>query len=131
MTQSDFSLLDDLAVTKSAFDENLGFNRARAIVELANRALTDPSLLESACKAIASDRRIGFHKRAPVGWFGADHIFLSGQSHAIHLLLKEMDKWEPAEQEDLVRHWAGAHGLATLTHELRKKYGWVPRYELK
>ncbi len=45
-------------------------------------------------------------------------------------LLSEMDKWASTEQEDLVRHWAGKRGIATVTNELREEYGWMPRYDL-
>ncbi|MGC0111414.1 hypothetical protein, partial [Ralstonia pseudosolanacearum] len=106
----------------------LGFARAKAIVALANRALKNPDLLDSACKAISSDRSVGFHQQAPLGWFGADHIYLSGQEQAMRALLAELDKWSPTEQEDLVRHWAGRRGIAAVTEELKALYGWNPRY---
>lgn len=130
MTQTDFSGISDEPLIKAAFDVKLGFDRARAIVELANRALVKPALLESACKAISSDRRLGFHERAPLGWFGADQIFLSGQQSAIGRLLKEMNHWADTEQEDLVRHWAGKGGLRSLTLDLKRSYGWTPLYKL-
>lgn len=131
MTQIDFSKLSDKALIDASFDEQLGFTRARVITELAVRALTNPNLMDSACKAISSDRSIGFHKGAPLGWFGADELYLSGQEHAIRTLLHEMDNWEPTEQEDLVRHWAGKRGLISLTRELQELYGWIPRYQLQ
>jgi hypothetical protein len=129
MTQRDFSKLSDEALAGEALNENLGYSRAQAIAELANRALAKPGLLESAVKAIGSDRRMGFHSGPPLGWFGADAIYLSGQERAIRALLREMDNWEPFEQEDLVRHWAGKGRLAVLTRELQDLYGWVPSYQ--
>lgn len=127
---ANFNALDDVALVNAANDESLGNNRARAIVELVERALTKPELIADACAAIASDKRIGFHKGAPLGWFGADRIFLSQQKNAMIALLREMDSWEYTEQEDLVQHWAGKQGLAALTHDLRIKYGWSPRYKV-
>ena len=129
MTQRDFTKLSDEALAGEALNESLGYSRAQAIIELTNRALVKPELLESAVKAIGTDRRIGFHEALPLGWFGADAIYLSGQERAMHALLREMDNWEPTEQEDLVRHWAGERGLAVLTRELQDLYGWVPRYQ--
>lgn len=128
MTDSDFEKLDDRELADAALDEKLGFARAKAIVELANRALKNPDLLDSVCTAISSDRSIGFHKQAPLGWFGADHIYLSGQEHAMRALLSELDKWSSTEQEDLVRHWAGRRGIAAVTKELKELYGWNPHY---
>ncbi|AQW30139.1 hypothetical protein ACKZDW_16560 [Ralstonia syzygii subsp. celebesensis] len=128
MAYPDFAELDDLALADSALDEKLGFAQAKAIVALANRALKNPDLLDSACKAISSDRSVGFHRQAPLGWFGADHIYLSGQEQAMRALLAELDKWSPTEQEDLVRHWAGRRGIAAVTEELKALYGWNPRY---
>jgi hypothetical protein len=123
-----FSEYNDQELIKFALDETLGFNRARAIEALANRALINSGLLEAACKAISSDRHIGFHSGPPLGWFGADQIFLSEQKLAINALLEEMNTWEPTEQEDLVRHWAGRRGLVELTKELGTSYDWIPRY---
>ncbi|MCK4131947.1 hypothetical protein [Ralstonia pseudosolanacearum] len=128
MAYPDFAKLDDLALADSALDEKLGFARAKAIVALANRALKNPDLLDRACKAISSVRSVGFHRQAPLGWFGADHIYLSGQEHAMRALLAELDNWSPTEQEDLVRHWAGRRGIAAVTEELKELYGWNPRY---
>ena len=131
MTQVDFSKLNDQDLAEAAFDESLGFCRAKAITELASRAVVNPHLLDRACEAIASDRRVGFHTGPPLGWFGADEIFLSGHAVAVRSLLRQMDNWDPAEQEDLVRHWAGRRGLAELTRELQTTYQWEPRYSLK
>ena len=128
MTQIDFAKMGDQELVEAALDERLGFNRAKAIGELARRAVVRTELLELACKAIASHRRIGFHSGPPLGWFGADEIYLSGREEAVRALLQQMDDWEPTEQEDLVRHWAGKRGLVELTKELQETYGWVPRY---
>ncbi len=128
--KSEFGTLDDATLLKAALDVGLGHGRAKVVVELADRALSRPELLRDALKAIAIDKRIGFHHGAPVGWFGADHLFLSQQERAIGALLKEMDSWEASEQEDLVRHWAGRGRLAELTGELSLKYDWSPRYKL-
>lgn len=129
MTQKDFSSLSDQKLAEEALDERLGLSRAKAIVELANRALAKPELLESACRAISSDRRIGFHRAPPLGWFGADEVYHSGQARAMRALLREMDNWDATEQEDLVRHWAGRGKFAALTRELQERYGWTPRYQ--
>lgn len=112
MPKPDFAKLDDISLAAASFEQKLGISRALAIEELAKRALNKPELLPEACKAIAIDRRIGFHAGFPVGWLGADLIFLSGQDRAIRCLLSEMDAWEPTEQEDLVRHWAEGRAFA-------------------
>ena len=125
-----FAELDDRALLLAARDVQLGLARALAIEELAGRALENRSLLEDACSAISSDRRIGFHSGAPSGWFGADRIFRSGQEEAVRHLLSAMNAWEATEQEDLVRHWAGKGQLKQLTQELSQRYGWTPRYSL-
>ena len=86
MTQGNFAKLSDQVLAVEALNESLGYTRAQAIVELTNRALAKPELLGSAIKAIGSDRRIGFHVAPPLGWFGADEIYLSGQEHAMRAL---------------------------------------------
>lgn len=128
MPHPDFAKLDDRALAEAALDEKLGFVRAKAIMELADRALTNPALLDRVREAISTDRSIGFHRQAPLGWFGADQIYLSGQEHAMRALLAEMNSWSSSEQEDLVRHWAGRRGIAVVTEELKALYGWSPRY---
>mgnify|MGYP001545744026 CR=1 FL=1 len=131
MSGEKFSGLKDIELVSAALDSKLGFSRAHAIVALVDRALAKPDLLGDACKAISVDRRVGFHKGSPLGWFGADRIFLSGKKDAIRALLNEMELWDSSEQEDLVRHWSGSRGLDALTHELVEAYGWVPRYNLR
>lgn len=128
MSGENFSGLRDAELVSLALDSKLGFERAHAIVALVDRALAKPDLLGDACKAISTDRRVGFHKGAPLGWFGADRIFLSGKKDAIRVLLNEMQSWDSTEQEDLVRHWAGSRGVDVLTRELVQDYGWVPGY---
>jgi len=127
MAQDDFTSMSEQRLVKAALDVSLGNYRAKAIAELTERALVKTELLLIACKAISSDRRVGIH-HLPLGWFGADKIFLSGRDDAMRALLREMDSWEPAEQEHLVRHWAGAGKLNVLTQKLGETYGWLPRY---
>jgi hypothetical protein len=122
-----FTDFDQAALIAAAHDETRGLSRGHAIVELVNRGLAKPELLENACKAISGDRRIGIHT-LPHGWLGADQIYLSGQQTAIRALLNEMDSWDEYEQKSLVLHWAGSFRLAELTKELKEKYGWTPRY---
>lgn len=129
MANPDFTRLNDQELVAAAGNESLGMSRGLAIEELASRALRNQALLPQACAAISSDRRIGFHSGPPLGWFGADRIYLSGQEPAIRHLLKEMSVWDATEQEDLLRHWAGKGGLAKLSHELERRYGFVPRYQ--
>lgn len=130
MKKQDFSNLSDSELFRIASTSESGSGRLPAIFALVERALREHSLLPGVCKIISSDRRIGFHKGAPLGWFAADQIFLSGQKPAIEILLREMSAWDSQEQEDLIRHWAGRQGLGTLTRELEANYGWMPRYEL-
>lgn len=129
MANPDFTELSDQELVTAAGNESLGMSRGLAIEELASRALLDQKLLPDACTAISSDRRIGFHAGAPLGWFGADRIYLSGQERAIRHLLEEMGDWDATEQEDLVRHWAGKGGLAALSQDLERRFGFVPRYQ--
>jgi hypothetical protein len=128
MNTKQFADVDDRALVSASQDAGLGLARAFAIEELAGRALKNPQLLADACAAISSDKRIGFHTGAPLGWLGADRLFLSGQEEAIRHLLNAMNAWDATEQEDLVRHWAGKGRLKVLTQELSLRYGWSPRY---
>ena len=128
MMHVDFSKLNDQDLATAAFDESLGFSRAKAITELASRAVANPDLLDRACEAITSARRVGFHSGPPLGWFGADEIYLSGRADAMRALLRHMNDWDPTEQEDLVRHWAGRRGVAELSRELHVTFQWEPRY---
>jgi hypothetical protein len=128
MNTKRFSEVDDNALVSAALDTGLGLARSFAIEELAGRALKNPLLLADVCAAISSGRRIGFHTGTPLGWLGADRLYLSGQEEAMHRLLNEMNTWEATEQEDLVRHWAGKGRLKELTQELSLRYGWSPRY---
>lgn len=121
--------MQDEALIAAANDSKLGLARALAIETLAARALVDSKLLDVACSAIASERKIGFHVGMPLGWLGADKIFLSGQNMALQALLFEMASWQADEQADLVRHWAGKGKLGELTAELIAQFGWQPRYE--
>lgn len=128
--QREFDRLGDAALIASANNSELGLARGFAIEELARRALKKSELLHAACSAISSDRRIGFHTGVPLGWLGADAIYLSKMHSAVEALLREMDSWEASEQEDLVRHWAGKGRLAEVTQELESSYNWHPRYNV-
>ncbi len=130
MTFAEFIGIGDNEVIEAAFDETLGYNRARAIVELVYRALDKPELLPQACRAIETDKKIGVRTGTPLGWFGADEIYLSGQERAIRFLLNAMKTWDAHDQQDLVAHWAGSRMLPKLTQELKERYGWTPRYPL-
>lgn len=126
--QADFTSLDDAALIRASLDTTLYYDRNRAIAELAIRSLDRPELLPHACRAIESDKKIGIRTGPPLGWFGADEIFLSGQERAIRFLLEAMKTWDAYDQQDLVAHWAGSRTLPKLTQELNEKYGWTPRY---
>lgn len=128
MTKLNFNELDDSSLINAASDTKLGLSRAFAIETLASRALQKYDLLDATCKAISSERAIGFHAGMPIGWLGADKIFLSGQEIAIQKLLFEMNSWSATEQEDLVRHWAGRGKFDQLSSELKKNFNWQPRY---
>jgi hypothetical protein len=123
-----FSDFDDASLIAAAHDPTRGLGHGHAIVELVNRALLKPDLLDIACKAISSDRRMGIHTY-PNGWFGADQIFFSGNRAALRALLHEMNSWDAVEQENMVAHWAGNYRLAELTKKLIAEYGWQPRYK--
>lgn len=125
-----FDALDDHALIQQIQDSNLGLALPFAIDELAARALARADLLDAACAAISSDRRVRFHAGVPAGWLGADRIFQSGQREAISKLLEAMSMWEATEQEDLVSHWAGKGRLAELTLQLSSLYGWRPHYSV-
>ena len=130
MAEPDFTGLTDEQLIVAAHNERLGLSRAFAIEELVKRASRDPNLVRAACAAISSDRRIRSRMGIPVGWLGADWIYLSGQEHIIRRLLEEMASWDAIEQEDLIRHWAGNGKLAALSRELEQRYGFVPRYKV-
>jgi len=101
-----FTDFDEAALIAAGHDETRGLSCGHAIVELVNRALLKPELLEIACKAISSDRRMGIHTY-PNGWFGADQIYNSGSKTALRALLNEMNSWDEVEQENMIAHWAG------------------------
>lgn len=122
--------LDNAELIAQASNPRLGYSRAFAIEALAARALDQPRLLDIVCPIISQDNRIGFHAGMPLGWLGADKIFLSGQELAMKRLFQEMDSWQASEQEDLVRHWAGNHKLAQLTAEFKQRFAWNPRYKI-
>lgn len=122
--------MQDESLIAAANDSKLGMAKALAIEALAARALVDEKLLDAACSAIASERKIGFHVGMPLGWLAADKIFLSGESLALRALLLVMAGWHVEEQADLVRHWAGNGRLGTLTAELSAQFGWQPRYKV-
>lgn len=92
-----FADFDQAALIEAAHDETRGLSRGHAIVELVNRGLANPGLLENACKAISSDRRMGIHK-LPHGWLGADQIYNSGNQTALRALLNEMNSWDEVER---------------------------------
>jgi len=125
---SDFERLLDEELKLAVADERLGMRRAGAIEELAKRALANPTLLGDVYAVIRSERTIGMHTLAPLGWLAADVLFLSGQEGAIRGLLQDMSGWTAPEQEDLVRHWAGKGRLSELTEELMRRYGWMAAY---
>ncbi len=129
MAKHDFKTLPDAELIAAARDERLGIARGLAIEALADRALANPELLPDACAVISNDRRIGFRTGPPLGWFGADRIYLSGQERAIRKLLEAMAGWDATEQADLVRHWAGKSGLAALSRELEQRYAFEPLYQ--
>jgi hypothetical protein len=128
MSFSDFKEFKDDELLLASRDTKLGIARGLAIEELARRALGNPRLLDPVCEAISSDRKLGFHARAPIGWLGANCLYISRQEQAVKCLLTWMNTWEANEQEDLVRHWAGKGNLATLSRELHDSYGWSPKY---
>jgi hypothetical protein len=125
-----FTAFDDASLISAAHDKARGLGHAHAIVELVNRALVNPDLLESACKAISSDRRMGIHTY-PNGWFGADQIYNSGNQAAMRALLNEMNSWDEVEQENMIAHWEGHHKRAELTKHLTETYGWQPLYHIE
>jgi hypothetical protein len=125
-----FTDYDDAPLIRAAHDKSLGLGHGHAIVELVDRALVKPELLEIACKAISTDRRMGIHT-FPNGWFGADQIYLSGNQTALRALLNEMNSWDAVEQENMIAHWAGHKKRAELTKHLTETYGWQPRYRLE
>ena len=124
MQRTDFKTVDKAKLIRASLDVTLGVSRALAIEELTSRALADPTLLRAACVAISSDRRLGFHSGPPLGWLGADRIFLSEQLEPMVALLKAMDHWDPVEQQDLMTHWAGTRGVSALAAEFEQAYGW-------
>ena len=127
-----FKKMTSAELIEAAYDAKLGISRAFAIEELALRSLIEPDLLPAACAAIASDRRIGFHAGVPIGWLGADAIFLASNNRsALSALLREMEAWSASEQEDLVRHWAGKGKLIELTRQLQESFNWRPSYLLE
>ncbi len=125
-----FTDFDQAALIEAAHDETRGLSRGHAIVELVNRGLANPELLENACKAISSDRRMGIHK-LPHGWLGADQIYNSGNQTALRALLNEMNSWDEVEQENMIAHWEGHNQRAKLTKQLTETYGWKPRYRIE
>lgn len=120
----------DALVTKVLHGEAHPVDAAKAISELAERALEDAIPMPTVCDLIGRFRQVGIHTGPPLGWFGADALFLSGQQDAIRELLSEMNDWSLTEQEDLVRHWAGKGGLVKLTKQLVETYAWQPKYHL-
>jgi hypothetical protein len=125
-----FTNFDQENLIVAANDETRGLSRGHAIVELVNRGLAKPELLESACKAISSDRRMGIHT-LPHGWLGADQIYNSGNQTAMRVLLNEMNSWDEVEQENMIAHWEGHNQRAALTKHLTETYGWQPRYRIE
>jgi hypothetical protein len=125
-----FTDFDDPSLILAAHDKALGLGHGHAIVELVNRALLKPELLEIACKAISSDRRMGIHTY-PNGWFGADQIYNSSNQSAMRALLNEMNSWDEVEQENMIAHWEGHNQRAKLTKQLMETYGWKPRYRIE
>ena len=124
MSSADFKAASKADLIRASLNKTLGLRRALAIDELASRALADPTLRTAACVAISSDRRMGDHAGPPLGWLGADRIYLAGRSELMSSLLKAMDQWSALEQGDLMIHWVGAQGVDALAAEFEQTYGW-------
>ncbi len=121
--------LDTASLIAAANNTKIGISRAFAIEALAIRAMSKFDLLDEACKAISSEKTIGFHFGMPAGWLGADAIFLAAQKIPMQRLLDEMNSWTANEQQDLVRHWAGRGSDEQMTIDFKREYNWQPRYE--
>ena len=119
---NEFDNKSDDGLQEIIYDKGNGLIRARAIRELARRALTNHDLLDKACRAITSDHKGGMHY-LPYGWAGADVIFLSEDKLAMRGLLKEMRSWERPHQETLLSHWNVLDSSASLT-DFEQKYDW-------
>jgi hypothetical protein len=98
--------------------------KAHAINELARRALEDESLLGDVCRAIGNDRTWVTRGSPPLGYLGAFRILDSGNDKAVRHLLEEMNLWLPADQEDLIRVWAGRGRFTEAIKHFRKRFGW-------
>ena len=127
MATTNFRAFGKADLIRASLDTRLGIARALAIDELASRALADPTLQIAACVAISSDRSLGDRSGPPLGWLGADRVYLAGRSELMAALLKAMNQWSAAEQGDLMIHWAGAKGAAALSAEFAREYGWTAR----
>ena len=118
----DFNDKTDEEVVRFAYDRTIGLDRARAIQELARRALINQGLLGEACRAITSDHKMGVHY-LPIGWAGAYLVFESGDKTAMQALLKEMQSWEPKHQQILLFH-LGVLDSEETKSKFETKYDW-------